>query len=210
MTIPMIDTNFSDNDKYWRDVGAAYTLHVYDILQNAQIGNDCMSNKSLFDNYDFAAFGLDDYPIFNDDFRKPLNDMIIRHFLEWEIGYETDFLFREHMRSDMARIMPELNIKLKARFEAYNVKKMFETENSESKHMSDDWHKFLDTPQGQTDLLDDNYLTNVSKNHVDDSTTHSGSSGTAGSNARTYTDAVWDFETEICDGLKHNFLGLFR
>ena len=210
MAIPMIDTNFLDNDKYWHDVGAAYTLHVYDILQNAQIENDRKSNKSLFENYDFAAFGLDDYPIFNDEFRKPLNDMIIRHFLEWEIGYETDFLFREHMRSDMARIMPELNIKLKARFEAYNAEKMFETENSASKHMSDDWHKFLDTPQGQTDLLDDNYLTNVSKNHVDDSTTHSGSSGTAGSNARTYTDAVWDFETEICDKLKHNFMGLFR
>ena len=210
MAIPMIDTNFTDNDKYWHDVGAAYTLHVYDILQNAQISNDRKSNKSLFENYDFAAFGLDDYQIFNDEFRKPLNDMIIRHFLEWEIGYETDFLFREHMRSDMARIMPELNIKLKARFEAYNAEKMFETENSASKHMSDDWHKFLDTPQGQTDLLDDNYLTNVSKNHVDDSTTHSGSSGTAGSNARTYTDAVWDFETEICDKLKHNFLGLFR
>ena len=210
MAIPMIDTNFTDNDKYWHDVGAAYTLHVYDILQNAQIDNDRKSNKSLFDNYDFAAFGLDDYPIFSEKFRKPINDMIIRHFLEWEIGYETDFLFREHVRSDMARIMPELNIKLKARFEAYNAEKMFETDNSESKHVSDDWHKFLDTPQGQTDLLDDNYLTNVSKNHVDDSTTHSGSSGTAGSNARTYTDAVWDFETEICDKLKHNFLGLFR
>lgn len=210
MAIPMIDTNFTDNDKYWYDVGATYTLHVYDILQNAQIANDRKSNKSLFDNYDFAAFGLDDYMIFSEEFRKPINDMIIRHFLEWEIGYETDFLFREHMRSDMARIMPELNIKLKARFEAYNAKKMFETENSESKHVSDDWHKFLDTPQGQTDLLDDNYLTNVSKNHVDDLTTHSGSSGTSGSNARTYTDAVWDFETEICDKLKHNFLGLFR
>ena len=210
MAIPMIDTNFFDNDKYWHDIGAAYTLHVYDILQNAQIGNDRKSNKSLFENYDFAAFGLDDYPIFNEEFRKPLNDMIIRHFLDWEIGYETDFLFREHVRSDMERIMPELNIKLKARFEAYNAEKMFETENSASTHVSDDWHKFLDTPQGQTDLLDDNYLTNVSKNHVDDATTHSGSSGTAGSNARTYTDAVWDFETEICDKLKHNFLGLFR
>ena len=210
MTIPMIDTNFVDNDKYWYDVGAAYTLHVYDILQNAQVGNDRKSNKSLFDNYDPAAFGLDSYPIFSEDFRKPLNDMIIRHFLEWEIGFETDFLFREHMRGDMARIMPELNIKLKARFEAYNTEKMFETDNSKNVHKSDDWHKFLDTPQGQTDMIDDNYLTNMSQNHVDDETTHTGSSGTAASNAQTYTSAVWDFETEICDKLKHNFLGLFR
>ena len=197
MTIPMIDTNFVDNDKYWHDVGAAYTLHVYDILQNAQVGNDRKSNKSLFDNYDFAAFGLDSYPLFNEDFRKPLNDMIIRHFLEWEIGYETDFLFREHVRGDMARIMPELNIKLKARFEAYNTEKMFETDNSKNVHKSDDWHKFLDTPQGQTDMIDDNYLTNMSQNHVDDETTHTGTSGTAATNARSYTECVWDFESEI-------------
>ena len=38
MTIPMIDTNFVDNDKYWYDVGATYTMRVYDILQNSQIG----------------------------------------------------------------------------------------------------------------------------------------------------------------------------
>lgn len=58
MTIPTIDTNFLDNDKYWYDVGAAYTLHVYDILQNAQIGNDRKSNKSLFDNYNLRLLGL--------------------------------------------------------------------------------------------------------------------------------------------------------
>ena len=189
MTIPTIDTNFVDNDKYWYDVGAAYTLHVYDILQNAQIDNDRKSNKILFDNYDFAAFGLDSYPIFSEDFRKPINDMIVRHFLEWEIGYETDFLFREHVRGDMARIMPELNIKLKARFEAYNTEKMFETDNSKSVHKSDDWHKFLDTPQGQTDMIDDNYLTNMSQNHVDDETTHTGSSGTAATPMRRVTQA---------------------
>ena len=51
MAIPIIDTNFLDNDKYWYDVGAAYTLHVYDILQNSQIGNDRRSNNKLFENY---------------------------------------------------------------------------------------------------------------------------------------------------------------
>lgn len=45
------------------------------------------------------------------------------------------------------------------------------------------------------------------KNHVDDRTTHHGSSGNAGTNAQSYTNAVWDFETEICDKLKHNFWG---
>lgn len=54
-----IDTNFRDNDKYWYDVGAKYTMHVYDILQNAQVGNDRKSNVDLFKNYDASLFGLD-------------------------------------------------------------------------------------------------------------------------------------------------------
>lgn len=209
MIIPKIDTNYTDNDKYWYDVGARYTLRVYDILQNAQIDNDRKSNKDLFANYDASLFGLDVYPIFDESYRKPLNDMIIEHFIEYEIGYETDFLFRTHVRSDMARIMPNVNMKMKARALAYESKNMFETDNCGSKKISDNEHKFLDTPQGQTDLIDDNYLTNISKNKDIETYTSTGSSGTAGSNARTYTEVCWDFETEICDALKHNFMGLF-
>ena len=207
--IPQIDTNYHDNDKYWYDVGARYTMHVYDILQNAQIGNDRKSNKNLFDNYDASLFGLDSYPIFDESYRKVINDMIIAHFIDFEIGYETDFLFRTHMRSDMARIMPNINVKLKARVLAYETKNMFETDNSGSTKVSDNEHKFLDTPQGQTNLIDDNYLTNISKNKDSETYKSSGSSGTAGRNARTYTDALWGFETEICDALRHNFMGLY-
>lgn len=209
MMIVQIDTNFNDNDKYWYDVGAKYTMHVYDILQNAQVGNDRKSNVDLFKNYDPFLFGLDSYPIFDESYRKPLNDMIIAHFIDFEIGYETDFLFRTHVRSDMARIMPDINIKLKARVKAYESDDMFQTDKSGSTKVSDNEHKFLDTPQGQTDLIDDNYLTNVSKNRDSETYQSSGSSGTAGSNARTYTEACWDFESEICDALKHNFMGLY-
>lgn len=206
--IPNINMSFTDTDKHWYDVGATYTLRVYDILQNAQIDNDRKSNKSLFLNYDAAMFGLDSYPIFDEQYRKAINDMIIRHFLEWEIGYETDFLFREHVRGDMARIMPDISIRMKARAAA-NVDNMLETDSYTEKHSSEDEHKFLDTPQGQADSIDDNYLTNVSRNKASGQTEHHSSSGTAGSNARTYTEAVWDFETEICNALKHNFMGLF-
>lgn len=207
--IPTIDTNYIDNDKYWYDVGARYTLHVYDILQNAQIDNDRKSNKSLFDNYDASAFGLDVYPIWDEKERKRINDMIIRKFLEWEIGYETDFLFREHMRADMSRIMPDINIKMKARAAVETSANLLETDRGSETHSSEDEHKFLDTPQGQADLIDDNYLTNISRNKASGRSEHSGSSGTAGSNARTYTEATWDFETEICDALKHNFMSLY-
>lgn len=207
--IPTIDTNYTDNDKYWYDVGATYTMRTYDILQNAQIDNDRKSNKNLFLNYDSSLFGLDSYPIFDEQYRKVINDMIIRHFLEWEIGYETDFLFREHIRADMAKIMPDISLRMKARAAAANVDNMLETDNFKEHHSSEDEHKFLDTPQGQADMIDDNYLTNISRNSASSDTQRNGTSGTAGSNARTYTEAVWDFETEICNALKHNFMGLF-
>lgn len=209
MTIPTLETTFSDNDKYWYAVGAKYTMRVYDILQNAQIDNDRKSNVDLLQNYDSSLFGLDSYPIFDENFRKPLNDMIISHFIEYEIGYETDFLFRVHMKSDMYRIMNDLNVKFKARLQMYNTKDLFETENGRTHKEVADEHKFLDTPQGQTDLIDDNYLTNISKNSNVEDYTHSGTSGTAGQNASAYVLTAWDFETEICDMLKHNFMGLF-
>lgn len=209
MTIPTVGTQYSDNDKYWFDVGAKYTMRVYDILQNAQLGNDRKSNIDLLQNYDSVLFGLDSYPIFDENFRKPLNDMIISHFIEYEIGYETDFLFRVHMKSDMYRIMNDLNVKFKARLQMYNTTNLFETESGQSHKEVNDEHKFLDTPQGQVDLIDDNYLTNVSKNTNVEEYSHSGTSGNAAQNASAYVLTAWDFESEICDRLKHNFMGLF-
>lgn len=209
MRIPTIDTNFIDNDKYWYDVGARYTMRIYDILQNAQLNNDRNSNKELLDNYDSSLFGLNDYPIFDESFRKQINDMIILHFIEYEIAYETDFLFCSHMRADMYRIMPEINLKLKARELAYNSDNMLSTDTGTGTEETADEHKFLDTPQGSEDTIDDNYLTNISRNKSSRTSTHNFSSGTAGDRAQTYGGSVWDYETEICDALKHNFMGLF-
>lgn len=209
MPIPIIDTNFTDNDKYWYDVGARYTMRVYDILQNAQIDNDRKSGKNLLKSYDASMFGLDEYPIFDEKFRKPINDMILAHFMQFEIGYETDYLFRTHMKSDMSRIMPGINMKLKSRELAYNSENMLATDTGNGSEISDDEHKFLDTPQGSEETIDDNYLTNMTRNHTEHTNSHNFSSGTAGQNAQTYGAVAWDFETEICDALRHNFMGLF-
>lgn len=209
MKTPTIHTEFTDNDKYWFDVGARYTMRVYDILQNAQINNDRKSNINLLENYDSSFFGLNDYPIFDESFRKSINDMIISHYIEWEIAYETDFLFRTHMRADMFRVMPAINMKLKSRELAYNSEHMLATDTGSGTEHTEDEHKFLDTPQGSEDTIDDNYLTNMSRNNSDRVNSHNYTNGTAGTNAQTYGGAVWDYETEICDALKHNFMGLF-
>lgn len=199
-TLPEINTSFTDNDKYWSDVGAKYTLHVWDILRNAQTETPT-PGTDLFTNYDSAQFGLDDYPIYNETMRKDLNDNIIRAYLDYEIGYETEYLFRQHMRADMYKIMPGFNMQLKARAEAYAKTNALQNQDTAIEGL----HKYLDTPQGQTDNIDDNYLTNVSK----DIETHSGTAGNIADIAGAYTRYPWDIEKQIIESLAHNFLGLY-
>lgn len=53
--------------------------------------------------------GLMSYPIFDESYRKPLNDKIINHYLMREIGYETIDLFRMAIARKMNEIMPLYN-----------------------------------------------------------------------------------------------------
>lgn len=55
------------------------------------------------------------YPIFDEEYRTPLNDMIVRYFWMWEIGFETPMQFRQALLAKMAIIMPKYNIMFKAR-----------------------------------------------------------------------------------------------
>ena len=43
--------------------------------------------KTLIDNN--FDFGLKDYPIFDEEYREHLNDMILKHYYMSEIGFET-------------------------------------------------------------------------------------------------------------------------
>lgn len=63
--------------------------------------------KTLLDNgYDL---GLDKYPIFDENYRVTLNTKIINHYLTREIAWETAGLFKFHLNSVMAEIMPLYN-----------------------------------------------------------------------------------------------------
>lgn len=53
---------------------------------------------------------LNDYPIFNEDYRDLLNWKIVNHFLMREIGYETVDLFLIKLRLQMYVIMPKMNL----------------------------------------------------------------------------------------------------
>lgn len=54
-------------------------------------------------------FALNDYPIFNETYRKTLNERILSHYEFREIGFETAGLFNNRLRSRMFEIMPKYN-----------------------------------------------------------------------------------------------------
>lgn len=53
--------------------------------------------------------GLNDYPIFNEEYRETLNSKIIRHYKYREIGFETIDLFVDRLSERMQLHMPMFN-----------------------------------------------------------------------------------------------------
>lgn len=140
--------------------------------------------KSLIDNkFDFQ---LDEYPIFDENYRNTLNQNILYHYYENEIGFETAPLFRFYLKQKLNEIMPYYN-------ELYKVQKKLIDENlllnnvnitenlqgtntnntststssqsnSSNSSTSNNKNLFLDTPQGNEykgTINDTNYATNV-------------------------------------------------
>lgn len=161
--------------------------------------------KSLIDNnFDFQ---LDEYPIFDENYRNTLNQNILYHYYENEIGFETAPLFRFYLKQKLNEIMPYYN-------ELYKVQKKLIDENlllnnvnitensqgtntnntsttassqsnSSNNGTSNNKNLFLDTPQGNEykgTINDTNYATNVTfDNNTSNNTIQdtSSNSGTA-------------------------------
>ena len=70
--------------------------------------------KTLMDNK--FDFGLKNYPIFDEAYRETLNNNILMHYYENEIGFETAGLFKVYLNQKMFEIMPYYN-------ELYKVQK---------------------------------------------------------------------------------------
>lgn len=62
----------------------------------------------------YEALGLDKYPIFDEAYRSQLNDKIIAHYNEQEIGHETVSMFRYAMARKMNELSPIFNQHYKA------------------------------------------------------------------------------------------------
>lgn len=120
-------------------------------------------------------FGLNNYPIFDENYRGTLNNNILYYYYEDEIGFETPELFKVYLNKTMERIMPYYNNLYMAQKElltegVYNNVKFKETSNRKTDSETNTKGKGLyqDTPQGQismTEFDEQHYATNLTLNN---------------------------------------------
>lgn len=79
-----------------------FTVTVQEVI-------DLESYKYETGNAAHMAMGLNAYPIFDEAYRASLNEKIIAHYNEQEIGHETISMFRYAMARKMNEIMPLFN-----------------------------------------------------------------------------------------------------
>lgn len=139
--------------------------------------------KTLIDNH--FDFGLNNYPIFDENYRETLNQNILYHYYENEIGFETANLFKFYLNQKLNEIMPKYNEVYKAQkilleniTGNVNLTETLKRDTSSNTTASSDSLNngksvFLDTPQGNEykgTMEDTNYATNVSfnRNNIND------------------------------------------
>lgn len=163
--------------------------------------------KKLIDNnFDFQ---LTEYPIFDENYRETLNQNILYHYYENEIGFETAGLFRFYLKQKLNEIMPYYNELYKAQkvvlnnlLNNVNITETFNrdtTSNTQSNSSSinngtnKSKNVFLDTPQGNEykgDMDNTNYATNVTWNKNDINNTINDTSNMQGTGLENYVKTI--------------------
>lgn len=180
--------------------------------------------KSLIDNnFDFK---MDSYPIFDENYRDTLNQNILYHYYENEIGFETASLFRFYLNQKLNEIMPyynELykvqkklidenlllnNVNLKEQLIGSNTTKT----NSTSQSLNNSKSLYQDTPQGQisqTDIDNQTWATNLTlnKNNIEDE------SNATGSGTNEYLKTIignngGKFNIDVLNDIKNNLMNI--
>lgn len=180
--------------------------------------------KSLIDNnFDFK---MDSYPIFDENYREILNQKILYHYYENEIGFETAPLFRFYLNNKLNEIMPYYN-------ELYKVQKKIIDDNlllnnvniterligsnttetqSNSNSNSNNKNLFQDTPQGEisnTEINNQKWATNLTLN----SNSINDSSSASGNGTNEYLKTIignngGKFNIDILNDVKNNILNI--
>ena len=180
--------------------------------------------KSLIDNnFDFK---MESYPIFDENYRNTLNQNILYHYYENEIGFETASLFRFYLNQKLNEIMPYYN-------ELYKVQKKIIDENlllnnvnlterltgsnttntnSTSQSSNKGKNLFQDTPQGEisnTEIDDQKWATNLTLNNNSINDT----SNATGSGTNEYLKTIvgnngGKFNIDVLNDIKNNLMNI--
>ena len=178
--------------------------------------------KNLIDNE--FDFGLDTYPIWNETYRNTLNQKILNHYYENEIGFETASLFKFYLNTKMNEIMPYYNELYKAQEKAItnilgNVDLYEEgdrlnnnTINTSSTSSNNGKNLFQDTPQGQisfTNIEDQKWATNLTlnKNDITDNSQSSGEN-TENYNRHVYGNNGKKYSIELLEDVKNKMFNI--
>lgn len=161
-------------------------------------------------------FGLQKYPIFNEEYRPILNQKILNHYRFREIGFETAELFKVYLNTKMDEIMPYYNQLYKSELIEFNplenVKQneVFKSDfngvqnnisvsdgTSDTTTCNDSLDISSDTPQGflvAENINNSTWATNADKFHgnsEDNNKTHlSGNSDTTTENYQNYEKVI--------------------
>ena len=156
-----------------------YTTEVRYICEVAAGLDESVGFDSIADTITKAApkiFNFD-FPIFDEEYRQGLEEKILRHFYDREIGFETVGLWKLHLQSKLCEIMPYYNqlylserikinpLRTKNMDRVTNNKGNSQTAGTQNTQNDDvDWNLFNDTPQGGLGDIDDlTYLTTARK-----------------------------------------------
>lgn len=178
--------------------------------------------KNILDN----GYNLDmtHYPIWNETYREILNQKILNHYYENEIGFETVGLFKFYLNNKLNEIMPYYNDLYRAQEIALtnilgNIDLYEESDrlnnnevNTSSKSKTNSKNLFQDTPQGKINfqaLEDQQWATNYT-NNVNDINDDSSSKG---ENTENYKRHVYGndgkrYNIEILKDIRNNLYNI--
>ena len=192
--------------------------------------------KTLKDNgFDFK---MTNYPIFDENYRNTLNNNILNHYYENEIGFETAPLFRFYLNQKLNEIMPKYNVLYLAQkklidenllFSNVNINEKYNGKNdattssnsnstSNSNGLNKSKNLYQNTPQGQLDQTDiDNAswatdLTldkNETNNTINDKSNNNGSANNVEEYIKSITGSNGGkYNIDILNDIKNNIMNI--
>lgn len=189
--------------------------------------------KNLIDNN--FNFQMTQYPIFDETYRSTLNNNILQHYYENEIGFETAPLFRFYLNQRLNEIMPKYNqlylaqknlidnnlllsnTNLTEDLQGTNSTTSSSTSSSTNSGSSASKNLFQDTPQGNISSQDIDaqnvYATNVTLDSNATSNSINDSSSATGSGTNSYLKTIvgnngGKYNIDLLNDIKNNLMNI--